>query len=140
MKMLRMMVPLVAVAGFAQAADVVLPNLPNFPVRPTLQSLQCAAGKVAVNDGEAMFCSSGGAVGVERLTGPMVTLHKNGTKSSQGVYVNGDRQGLWTFFDEAGNKIREIEFKNDSYNGRYTEFSGGSKTGEQRYVAGNLVK
>ena len=61
--------------------------------------LNCAVGSKQVSDGEGLFCSRGGAPGVEKLDGPYVGLNKNGTAQSQGQYLEGGRTGHWVFFD-----------------------------------------
>ncbi|MCA3015261.1 MAG: hypothetical protein INH41_22965 [Myxococcaceae bacterium] len=91
-------------------------------VRPTLNTLSCPKGARAVSDGEGFFCSKTGAPGGERLNGPYVGLHKNGVKESEGLYIDGERFGKWRFWNDQGVKVREIEFKNDSYDGEFVEF------------------
>jgi hypothetical protein len=102
--------------AFAQATT------PQGAVRPALNSLSCPKGARAVSDGEGFFCSKTGAPGGERLNGPYVGLHKNGVKESEGLYIDGERFGKWRFWNDQGVKVREIEFKNDSYDGEYVEF------------------
>ncbi len=135
MKKLRfLLVPAVFAAGMVQAADVNAGAA--VPVKPTLQSLKCATGMKAVSDGESLFCLAGAEKMAERRTGPFISLHKDGTKAGEGNYLNGNREGLWVFFDQQGNKTMEIEFKADNYNGKYVEFVAGRKIREETYVAG----
>lgn len=94
-------------------------------VKPQLSALRCPKGARAVTDGEALFCTN---VGGKALTGPYVGLHPDGTKESEGRYENGERVGTWTFFDPAGRRVRQIEFKGDRYDGLYVEFHADGKT------------
>ena len=112
------------VSGSAMAAD---------PVK-----LNCAAGSKQVSDGEGLFCSRGGAPGIEKLDGPYVGLNKNGTVESQGQYLNGNRTGRWTFFDEKGVKIQETDFVNDEYHGKRITWLPDGQKQEETWVAGRL--
>lgn len=135
MKTSRMfVVPVLVLGATVFARDAV--NAPVAPLRPTIQSIKCAAGLRAVSDGEMIVCSATGVVASERLNGPAIGLHKNGVRASQGVYVNGNREGLWTFFDEQGNKTKEIEFKGDHYDGTFIKYASGVKVLEHTYVSG----
>lgn len=130
-----MMMPVLASAAVSFAADTAV-GVGAAPIKPTLQSLKCGAGQRAVSDGEGLFCLSGSAQMGERLNGPAISLHKNGVKSGEGRYVNGAREGLWVFFDLQGNKVKEIEFKADNYNGKLVEYLDGRKVREENWVNG----
>lgn len=131
MNKLMLVSGLVAVSAFAQVVS------PQGAVRPTLNTLNCPKGSRAVSDGEGHFCSKTGAPGGERISGPYVGLHKNGTKESEGLYIDGERFGKWRYWNDQGVKVREIEFKNDGYDGEYTEFhADGSVKLSVTYVAG----
>jgi hypothetical protein len=136
MKVLRLVfMPFVVISGVA-LADEAAPARVSAPLRPTLQTLKCAAGQSAVSSGDLLVCSSTGFPASERVSSPVIRVHSNGVRASEGVYVNGSREGLWLFFDEQGNKTQEVEFKNDHYDGRYVKFAGGQKVLEHSYVAG----
>ncbi len=101
--------------------------------------LSCAVGSKQVSDGEGVFCSRGGAPGVEKLEGPYVGLHKNGAVESQGQYLNGGRTGHWVFFVGKGIKTHEADFLNDEFHGkRITFLPNGQKKSEETWVAGKL--
>lgn len=130
-KLMTVVGALLAVSAFAQATT------PQGAVRPSLNVLSCPKGARAVSDGEGFFCSRTGAPGGERLNGPYVGLHKNGVKESEGLYIDGERFGKWQFWNDQGLKVREIEFRNDSYDGAYLEFhADGSLKLSVTYVAG----
>jgi len=136
MKTIRILCgPFVLLSGFAFADDLKLPVV-DAPMRPTPAALKCGSGQRVVSDGETLVCSATGFPASEQLTGPAIGLHKNGVRASQGTYVNGHREGLWTYFDEQGNKIKEIEFKSDRYDGKYVKFASGKRVLEHTYVAG----
>ncbi|MFZ5444167.1 MAG: toxin-antitoxin system YwqK family antitoxin [Myxococcota bacterium] len=135
MKTIRlMMMPVLASAAVFAAETAV--GVGAAPLKPTLQSLKCGAGQHAVSDGEGFFCLAGSSQMGERLNGPAISIHKNGVKSGEGRYVNGAREGLWVFFDDQGNKVKEIEFKSDNYNGRFVEYANGRKIREENWVNG----
>ncbi len=100
--------------------------------------LNCSAGSRQVHDGEGLFCSRGGAPGAEKLEGPYVGLHKNGTVESQGQYLNGGRTGHWVFFDANGVKTHEADFLNDEFHGKRLTYLPGGQVKEEIWVAGRL--
>lgn len=55
--------------------------------------------------------------------GPMRVFFKStGKVHAEGPVVNGMRAGHWIFFDKAGVKTAEIDFKNGDYHGMRVEF------------------
>jgi len=56
------------------------------------------------------------------MEGFCIWYHKNGQKSSEGMMVSGKQEGLTTFWDENGNKIRQVESKNGIANGIWQEY------------------
>jgi len=54
------------------------------------------------------------------------------------TYKNGDKVGLWTEWDENGQKKSEINYKYSEYNGKWTEwYENGNKKVECHYKNGN---
>ena len=122
-------------ASAAFAGEVTRPNV---PVKPKVAEpkLQCAQGAHQFNDGEGVFCVRTSPM-TEKINGPYVGIHPNGTVSSQGQYVEGNREGHWTFFDQAGHKSAEIDFARDSFHGqRVLFFENGQRKLEETYVSG----
>lgn len=131
--MKRMMMAAVGVMSMAALAQSA--TAPQVALKPSLSSVVCQAGTRAVNDGEAFYCVRAGQD--ERLNGPYVGVHKNGMREAVGQYLNGERVGTWTYFDEQGTKVRTIDFRGDRYDGRYVEYhADGQVKSETVYVAG----
>lgn len=72
--------------------------------------------------------------------GPMRMFFKStGKVHAEGLVDNGMRTGHWMFFDKAGVKTAEIDFKNGDYHGMRIEFhSNGAKSMEERWDNGLL--
>ncbi|MFN4299044.1 MAG: toxin-antitoxin system YwqK family antitoxin [Thermaurantimonas sp.] len=54
------------------------------------------------------------------LNGSYTVYYPNGKKMISGYYILGKREGIWSFYDQNGNKYLTIEYKNDvekKYNG-----------------------
>lgn len=69
--------------------------------------------------------------------GPFVSFHPNGQKKAVGQHEDGMQTGLWTYFDENGRKIEEIEYSAHHYNGRRVQFFPSGKVKlEERWVHG----
>lgn len=51
--------------------------------------------------------------------GLVVEKHPNGAKSAEGRMKDGEREGSWTFWDEAGNKIEEGEYRGGKKQGAW---------------------
>jgi hypothetical protein len=133
----RILFALLSVASLSAFAGETGAAGPGIALKPTLASLSCPTGSQAQTDGAGLFCGKAGAGAAQRLTGPYIGLHKNGTKESEGVYANGERTGRWVFFNDQGLKTREIEFKNDRYDGKFVDFhADGQVKLELTYVAG----
>jgi|CXWL01.1.fsa_nt_gi hypothetical protein len=98
--------------------------------------LQCPAGTHQISTPEEAYCTKGG-VGQDKLNGPFVELHANGLKAAEGVYVNGNREGHWVFYDEGGKKRGEIDFKEDHFHGKRAVFGADGKLqAEESWVMG----
>ncbi|KFE67084.1 toxin-antitoxin system YwqK family antitoxin [Hyalangium minutum] len=54
--------------------------------------------------------------------GPTVYFYPNGAKQAEGQSENGFRTGLWTSFDEKGNKTGTAMFKGSNFHGEVVEF------------------
>ncbi len=72
--------------------------------------------------------------------GPMRMYFKStGKTHAEGMVENGMRTGHWMFFDKAGFKSAEIDFKNGDYHGLRVEFhTNGQKSFEERWANGLL--
>lgn len=72
--------------------------------------------------------------------GPMRFFYKStGKVHAEGPVVNGMRSGHWTFFDKAGVKTAEIDFKNGDYHGMRVEFHpNGAIAMQEQWDAGLL--
>ncbi|MFP2933156.1 toxin-antitoxin system YwqK family antitoxin [Pyxidicoccus sp. 3LG] len=67
--------------------------------------------------------------------GPSIWLHPNGAKQAEGRTENGFREGLWTFFDEKGNKTGTAELKGGNFHGEVVELHSNGKVKKvERYV------
>lgn len=136
MKALRLLLmPALLVSGLTSAGEAPYSGFPA-PLRPTLQSLNCGSRLRAFSDGTTMYCATTVSPGVTRPNGPAVTLHQNGTKASEGQYIDGNREGVWSYFDAAGNRTKQIEFKADHYHGKFVQYTKGRKVLEHNYIKG----
>jgi len=69
--------------------------------------------------------------------GPYAAFHANGVKATDGQYANGVRVGLWTYFNEKGEKVGETQFSGDNYHGKRVEyFANGKPRLVEEYVNG----
>ena len=50
---------------------------------------------------------------------------ENNTLETIGKKQNNKKEGTWIYFDKYGEKLREIDFKNDLIDGQYVEFRQG---------------
>ncbi len=73
--------------------------------------------------------------------GPMRFFYKStGKTHAEGPVVNGMRAGHWMFFDKAGVKTAEIDFKNGDYHGMRVEFhSNGAIAMQEQWDNGLLT-
>ncbi|WP_434389314.1 toxin-antitoxin system YwqK family antitoxin [Melittangium boletus] len=69
--------------------------------------------------------------------GTTVYFHPNGMKQAEGLSENGLRTGLWTFFDEKGQKTGTANFKRSNFHGEVTElFASGTVKKVEQYADG----
>ena len=69
--------------------------------------------------------------------GPIVFLYPSGAKESEGQTENGFRAGLWTLYDEKGNKTGTIMFKRGDFHGEVVElYPNGKVRKVEQYVNG----
>lgn len=86
---------------------------------------------------EASGCVKFAADGSRVFHGPYVAYWPNGTKQAEGQYEHNRRSGKWVFFDQAGVKTGETEFKLGDYDGLRVEFwPNGAKKLEETYSMG----
>jgi hypothetical protein len=88
---------------------------------------------------EASFCMRLDDKGAPVSHGPYLSLHATGKKAVEGQYENGKRQGLWTTWDENGQKVEEVTFVDGQYHGARTQWVNGVKTVEEHYSMGKLT-
>ncbi|MDX9723094.1 MAG: hypothetical protein RBU37_20250 [Myxococcota bacterium] len=62
--------------------------------------------------------------------GSITRWHENGKQSAQGEYAEQQREGVWTFYDEEGNRIREDHYRAGKRHGRALAWW---KNGQPRY-------
>lgn len=73
--------------------------------------------------------------------GPMrVTFKSTGKTHAEGLVANGMRTGHWMFFDKAGIKTAEIDFKNGDYHGMRVEFHSNGAIAMQEQWENGLLK
>jgi antitoxin component YwqK of YwqJK toxin-antitoxin module len=136
LKHTRVVVLVVAVSSgpaWAQAKVAIAP-------RPTV-ALVCPAGTAPAGGPESAFeasvCVKFSPTGQRLFHGPYVAYWPNGTRQSEGQYLEGARHGRWVFYDQAGNPSGETSFKAGSYDGVRIELNAdGSKRSEEFWVAG----
>ena len=63
---------------------------------------------------------------------------KNGKIKSQGSWIDGTEQGLWTYWDSLGNKVQESTFLRGRLNGKNIIYKNGVKIQEATYVLNEL--
>ena len=69
--------------------------------------------------------------------GPFTHYYRNGETMMQGVYKNGNKEGLWTEWHANGQKAGAGEFKSGDYEGPWTMWhSNGQKWTEGEYKGG----
>lgn len=69
--------------------------------------------------------------------GPMVFFYPSGAKESEGQAENGFRTGLWTLYDEKGNKTGTAMFKRGNFHGEVVELHPNGKVRKvEQYVNG----
>lgn len=102
--------------------------------------LNCPAGtkQRRMSEKNAWYCAKTDAKSQDKAAhGPYVSFHPNGQKKTTGQHVDGMQSGLWTFFDENGRKIEEIEYSAHHYNGQRVQyFPSGKVKLEERWVNG----
>ncbi|WP_224246223.1 toxin-antitoxin system YwqK family antitoxin [Hyalangium gracile] len=103
--------------------------------------LNCPAGtqqRAAAEKGAWMCAKTNAKDRNSSAHGPFVSFHPNGQKRAEGQNTDGMQTGLWTYFDENGRKIEEIEYTAHHYNGRHVQyFPSGKVKLEERWVHGN---
>jgi hypothetical protein len=102
--------------------------------------LNCPAGTVQKGGSDATHdiaaCVKQGTTGF-KPHGPTVYFYPNGAKQAEGRSENGFRTGLWTFFDEKGNKTGTAQFKGSNYHGEVVELHPNGKVRKvEQYVEG----
>ncbi len=55
-------------------------------------------------------------------TNPELQFHPNGLRKAKGLYLNGKKHGLWSYWDENGAKLKEIDYLNDLMHGLTLEY------------------
>lgn len=121
------------VAGVA-LAQVQVGQAPDFkPGAP----LACPTGTKQMNGAGGTLAGCAKLVdGKPVFHGPVVRLYDNGKVEAVGQLQDGLRTGKWQLFTKDGALSAEIEFLNDTYNGRRVEYSNGKVTLDEVYVAG----
>lgn len=114
---------------------------PSTPAGPSAPAISCPAGTRSLGDSvsppERLTCAKVSAAGESVLHGPCIEFHKNGRKQAEGQYVDGFRSGLWIFWDEAGVKVGETNFRKGNYHGARIEYyADGQKKLEENWVNG----
>ncbi len=130
-----LVVPMLA---FAQA-KVVDPT--KAPVIAANYKLACGSGTAQVGGAgssmQMLGCMKVGVEGQRIFEGPMLSFYKDGKVEAQGQTEAGFRSGKWSFFNEAGQKVGETEFKRGDYHGRRAIFGAdGQLKAEEFWVEG----
>ena len=74
------------------------------------------------------------------VTGNLITYHNNGQVETVGGMYKGEKNGLWTAWDEAGNKINEGQFMYGSKDGLWRVWDEqGTLRYEMHYRKGKRV-
>jgi len=72
-----------------------------------------------------------------KYNGTWESWHENGKRKEFGLYVNGKKEGMWTFFDEYGMKIVEQSYKKNRTEGKFISYHmTGQKAEEGAYNNG----
>lgn len=128
--------------AFAQAKVETKPVvLDRAPVIAVNHKLSCSAGASQVGGASSnmqlLGCMKVGAEGQRVFDGPMLSFYKDGKVEAQGQAEAGFRNGKWAFFNEAGVKTGETEFKKGDYHGRRVSyFANGQLKTEEFWVEG----
>ena len=78
-------------------------------------------------------------VGRIRFTGKTIEYHDNRQKESEGEYVNGEQEGLWTSWHDNGQKESEGKYVNGKKEGTWVMWhDNGQKAYERKYVNGEI--
>jgi hypothetical protein len=109
--------------AFAQSADMT----------PSVD-IKCPAG-TELRDSEGLglvfYCVKPGERRLD--TTPYLMLHKNGKVYAKGQFVDGKREGLWEYFDEAGRLKASTHFKNDHFDGERAFYDEAGKIQEMQH-------
>jgi antitoxin component YwqK of YwqJK toxin-antitoxin module len=71
------------------------------------------------------------------LHGQSQAWYKNGQLRRKGCYSHGRITGVWTFWDEQGNKVMEAGYRNDLLDGLYMALYSNGKIKEKGKYASN---
>jgi MORN repeat variant len=101
--------------------------------------LKCPAGMVQKGGSDATHdiaaCVKQGAG--FKPHGPTVYFYPSGAKMAEGPSENGFRTGLWTLYDEKGNKTGTAMFKGGNFHGEVVELHPNGKVRKaEQYVNG----
>lgn len=124
--------------AFAQAKVV---DSTKAPVIAANYRLACGSGTAQVGGAstsmQMLACMKMGVEGQRIFEGPMLSFYKDGKVEAQGQTEAGFRAGKWSFFNEAGQKVGETEFKRGDYHGRRAIFTAdGQLKAEEFWVEG----
>lgn len=61
------------------------------------------------------------------LEGKRLAFYQNGSIKTKGFYIDGKMTGLWSGWDKKGNRIFEVEYYNDSLEGKCKLWSESGK-------------
>jgi antitoxin component YwqK of YwqJK toxin-antitoxin module len=100
--------------------------------------LNCPAGTVQKGGSDATHDTAACVkLGDGTPHGPMVFFYPNGAKQGEGQAENGFRAGLWTLYDEKGNKTGTAMFKRGNFHGEVVElYPNGKVRKVEQYVNG----
>lgn len=116
----------------ALASEPVQKITPQFLKLRAVQTLACPAGTQLLDRGEAMTCTRNG-----EGHGPYVSFWGNGRVSEKGQFVDGFRDGSFSFFDDAGRLLGTTEFKRGSLHGKRVSYDAAGKVAtHETYVEG----
>ena len=139
MKRIVLLLSLVApVLALAQAKVV---DTTKAPVIAPNYKLACGANTAQVGGANSSMqmlgCMKLGVEGQRVFEGPMFSFFKDGKLEAQGQTEGGFRSGKWSFFNEAGQKVGETEFKKGDYHGRRVIYgANGQLKAEEFWVEG----
>lgn len=123
--------------GWFKAVGIVVVGMSSSAFAAEQFKLNCPAGTKQTRTDSAVFCAKSGPREDSNGThGPMIMLEK-GKKAAEGQTEHGFRTGLWTFYDEKGNKVGLANFKGGNYHGEVTELHPNGKARKvEQYVEG----